>query len=260
MKKLLILIIFFAFSATSFGQKITIDSSFGENGIQYFEDTLNLFYPVIEKDYKNRILILSLNVNNNFVDTTYSLYRYLETGQKDESFGTNGKKLIYINRDNFLQFQILPDNKIIMLELENSVDYGCQYIYKGPITIKRLFENGDIDTTYGDAGTLKIDLDSTIISHVNLTIQSDSMSLVYIDFITCAGSWTHPEPSNGAYIFRINSSGKIDSAYGTNGYIKLDSIGFSNYCGVKTAISNDNNIVLSSCYWNEEDIFSNILT
>lgn len=257
MKHLFTLIIFLSFTTPNIGQKITIDSSFGENGIRFLEDMQNVNFII--KDNKHRLLALQ----NNFNDSIYILNRYLENGEIDETFGLNGKVVVSskseYDRVSFIRIQCQQDDKLIILELDNPIDLGCQYIYEGPITLKRLLENGDIDSTYGDDGSFKIELDSNVISTANITVQNDSSTLVYIDFFSCYAFWPPPPPSFNSYLYKINPEGQIDSVFGDNGVLKLESLGFLNYCEVSTTISHDNKIILGSCYYDQDYSIINIL-
>lgn len=240
MKKLIRVFIFFAFYAPGFGQIITIDSSFGENGVVYFQDTLNFQYTdEIVKDNSNRILFCEDRYSS------HSIYRYFETGEIDKSFGLNGKvSIIPKHGGDDLQIQTQQDNKLIMLELENKIDIGHTYIYKGPITLKRFLENGVIDTTYGDSGFVKIETGSKEISQSQILVQNDSYTLVYIDFY----EWTPPfgpPPILNALIYRINPKGQIDTDFGDNGVLKLESLGF--VTNIAATISQDNKIILNGC-------------
>jgi uncharacterized delta-60 repeat protein len=258
MKNLLSYIIFLAFITPGIGQKITIDSSFGENGVKFLEDIQNVNFII--KDNKHRLLALQ----NNFNDSIFILNRYLENGEIDETFGLSGKVVVSVkseyDRASFIRIQCQQDDKILMLELENAIDLGCQYVYKGPITLKRLLENGDIDTTYGNSGFVKIELDSNLISTANITVQKDSSTLVYRDFFSCQGFWPPPPPSFNSYLYKIDTDGQIDSVFGDNGVVKLELLGFLNYCEVSTTISQDNKIILGSCYYDQDNNTINILT
>jgi uncharacterized delta-60 repeat protein len=187
----------------------TNDNTFGVNGFVSIAQNVNFVYPstAVALQQDGKIVIVGT------VETgpTYKMeaIRINSNGTIDNSFGTNGLKIIDINiSGNAFVVKIQSDNKILVGGWTNEVS-------NANFGLARLLPNGDIDTTFGVNGMTE---------SINGTIGVDS-SILAMDVlpngkIICSGYFY--EINNTFHNFctvRYNSDGSIDTNFGSNGMV-----------------------------------------
>jgi uncharacterized delta-60 repeat protein len=186
----------------------TNDTAFGNNGFVSINQNISCSfnYSSIAIQQDGKIVIAST-----FYGTSdkMGVVRINSNGTIDNSFGTNGLKIIDINiSGNAFVVKIQSDNKILVGGWTNEVS-------NANFGLARLLPNGDIDTTFGVNGMTE---------SINGTIGVDS-SILAMDVlpngkIICSGYFY--EINNTFHNFctvRYNSDGSIDTNFGSNGMV-----------------------------------------
>ncbi len=200
-----------------------IDSTFGNNGMVTENFGLNDFCysTLITSDNKTINAGLCIGI------PAAQLIKYKETGVRDSSFGINGLATgpQYPNPAYFFstyQLGLQNDKKIVAICLVNKYE------------AVRFLPDGKIDSTYGDSGKAKINVNGDPSS---LSLQADDKMVVSGNII-----------ENGRRkicLLRLNTSGYLDSSFGTNGIVttNLDTL---NHSGGETFIQPDGKILLAA--------------
>lgn len=160
----------------------------------------------------------------------YRAARFNQDGSLDSTFGTNG---VYDNditgrHDVPRGYAVQPDGKII---LAGDVEYPGGGRYR--ITLMRITPNGQLDTTFGDAGIWMDDR--------NLT------SNIYRATATPAGKIivTGRDRDLGrSIVFQLNSNGTLDTSFGSGGYLYFPDNGAEKH-GVGVAVDSQGKIVVA---------------
>lgn len=180
-----------------------IDTTFGFNG-QAMVTSLSP-NSHLQKQIDGKLLIIAFH-NGVGADTkTYAdVFRFLPNGQLDLAFGNNGVTTIAnvsSNMDGKNYGLFLQNNKIIFYgEALDDVTFLQHRI------IYRLNENGSIDTTFGNNGSI-----DTQGKFVFLDSQSNFISFNPFSNL----------PSNNAIIEKYNADGQTVSVFGNNGVLTL---------------------------------------
>lgn len=180
-----------------------IDTTFGSNG----EAVVTSLSPnsYLQKQIDGKLLIIAFHLGVGADTKTYAdIFRFLPNGQPDLAFGNNGVATIAnvssdMNGQTYGLF--LHNNKIIFYgeALDNVTFLQHRIIY-------RLNENGSIDTTFGNNGSI-----DTQGKFVFLDSQSNFISF---------NPFTNL-PSNSAIIERYNTDGQPVTVFGNNGVLTL---------------------------------------
>lgn len=160
----------------------------------------------------------------------FPFLNFAQDGVLDNSFGNNG----YVFTDFFgkddspKKIGQQSDNKIIVLgfvEIENSVYTS---------TFTRYNENGDIDLTFGEDGTVFFEYNS-----VNTLLILDDDKMIVSGTL-----------GDEFFLIRYNPDGTIDNSFGNNGVVST-SINYS-WNNVKSVVlTNDNKLIVIGDYDNK---------
>ncbi|MDH6252762.1 putative delta-60 repeat protein [Chryseobacterium sp. H1D6B] len=208
----------------------TLDSSFGNNG----ETVISNYYAGVDsqltKQTDGKLLIYDFNTDGSVI------VRVLPNGQLDTAFGINGVSKIanvYTDFNSYGYGLYLQNNKIIIYGL--STDEQSNF-YK---SIHRLNNDGNIDTTFGNNGSI-----NTMGNFVFLDSQSNIITLISDHSYTNANT-TYP---NGG-LEKYNGNGQPLTSFGNNG-----TLAFTTSPGmVGTAFMDSNNNII--CYNMNNEIF-----
>lgn len=172
----------------------TINTSFGTSGEVSIPYASSGYPSTLKKQADGKLIMLG------FYEDGTAITRILPNGQIDSAFGTNGTaKIPYIgmslNVDNFGFY--IQNNKIIIYgnAFDNNyhlLDYSLVY---------RLHENGSIDQTFGNSGSI-----NTKAKYVFLDNQSNIISLT-------GSSNSYPYGALEKY----DPNGQVFSSFGNNG-------------------------------------------
>jgi uncharacterized delta-60 repeat protein len=195
------------------------DSSFGGKGWLEVPMPGKSFLTDCVVDSQQRIVSLGLEKQNGVYNLWLS--RLFLNGQTDSSFGQFGKKVISLrlNRPQLVNGKLIlmPDQK--MLIVANGMRDGGP---KSKGYLIRLLENGEEDLGFGQNGFLELRFDQSS----NLDNGIFSVILKKEGSILGFGGYSSGlSTGNGAYFFKVNADGKLDSTFGNYGIsAKLNSI------------------------------------
>ncbi len=145
------------------------------------------------------------------------LSQYLPNGTLDTSFGTNGDLVVFPGSDiSFKTLLVLDDEKMITIG-----NYQENGIFT--ILLRKLLENGSIDTSFGTNGETSIQLGNEINLNGAIRVLSNGNFLLQIKFKNINEEWKKG-------LVKLFSDGSIDVSFGTNGILDLQD---ENYCGFK---------------------------
>ncbi len=204
MKKSLLFLFFLAsiFNGTA---QVTLDSSFGNNGIAITTDTLTceIYCMAIQPD--NKIVAAGLSLSLGIYH--FRVARYMPDGTLDISFGTNGiVNTIVNNRDWPHAILLQPDGKIIVAgEYYDGTsttmgNYHCAMV--------RYNSDGSLDNTFGIGGIVTLVINQT---------QDDAIGALalQLDGKIVAGGYAGYQ----ILLARFNTDGSLDNSFGNSGKV-----------------------------------------
>ena len=229
----------------------SIDTSFGTNGKVI--TTLNTSFSdivtkiIIQEDGK----ILAGGFSSREYDSKFAMVRYLPNGAIDTSFGSNGILISNYNSAN-ADSTLQTDGKILMV---GGFDLGV-------FTVLRFYNNGSLDTTFGNNGVVYVlpgtggyggkvliqpdnkivvcgsigDLDNNVLCSTVVRLNPGTLSN---ETFTKTKTVIYPNPTNGNVFF-------------DNSVNQYESVSSYNYLGQKLAtkkldFSNNESFDTSSC-------------
>jgi uncharacterized delta-60 repeat protein len=173
----------------------TLDKSFGNNG-KVSTPGVNFRVTDIAVTDDNKIVLAGANILNQ--NDPYSvLLRYNSNGTPDGSFGNNGAVVTNIRDGQFdisvAGFGVQPDGKILISGVDRSFPIDNSVLGTPTFVLSRYNVNGTIDTTFGDAGSSRVDSIGQF-----FTVQADG------DILSIGGNGI-----DGAILSRYASSGTV---------------------------------------------------
>lgn len=162
----------------------------------------------------------------------FALARYLPDGILDPTFGTGGKTTTdFSGHSDYIYSRpaITADGKIVvaggagaMLPIGNTVDTD--------IGVARYLANGNIDSSFGDSGRLRIDFAGFFDWGNAVAVDSQSR-------ILAAGGTTDPITHNYQFaVVRLTPQGALDNTFGGDGKVTVD---FAPLNGIDRDYAND---------------------
>jgi uncharacterized delta-60 repeat protein len=223
----------------SFGQTVSIDSSYVVNGINKLEiaagsDDQSLL-SAVQPD--NKVLICGATYSQSLNNTYPFVSRYLPNGDLDSAFNSTGINIVSSLATCFPYSMVLQDDGKIVL--------AGQHYSQGNVRgiVIRFNENGSLDSTFNQIGYNDISYSSKDYYGRTVTIQGDKIILA---------GYIHKSNTNyDFFATRFLSNGIIDSTFGINGVVKKDFGGVDVCRGV--TVQPDNKIILTGY---EENSFS----
>lgn len=210
MKRLLLVLIL---TTTGYTQSLVLDSTFGTNGFTTSSET-NLsegIYDIALQSDGKIIANLNYRLPDDLTERNNSvLIRYNQNGSIDSNFGNNGK--YYFNNNTYFEnrsyFKVLNNDKIIVIYTNGTSNEE--------IFLTRLNSNGTLDTSFGQSGiinvsSLQFDFDSAPLC---LFVQPDNKILV--GGVAFVGNYYD------AGVVRFNENGQVDTSFGNNGLVTID--------------------------------------
>lgn len=202
-----------------YSQNIMLDNNFGTNG---YSDSFNIWWN------SDTIMLPDGKFITGYIQGTSTrqdiyLRRLNQNGTLDDTFDV--KRFDIGNRDELLRKMVLVNNKIILSgRVRNN---GLVF----DLFVGRSNFDGNIDNNFGTNGFITISLGASQNQNVIDLVGDDNGNIYLL-------------ASNGDfYLFKINSTGVMDSSFGVNGKLLLSSDG-SNYGFNKVYIQNDGKIIL----------------
>ena len=226
------------FCIKNFGQAGALDLSFGSYGrnSSCHIDTMLQNYSAFQSSGK------TVNLGNEY-NTLKGIYlvRYDSNGLLDTNFGTNGIvgdsqiPLFYQGAANPSGLVILPDNKILILAVGNSMANNN--------FIVRLTPDGALDTTFNGTGYINFGIGSGLYYDHGLTMQLQPDGKILV------GGKSEAPVGEYYTLVRFNSNGTFDSNFGTNGIVHTQL--FSGQSGIKSIVVLPNGKILTGGYCND---------
>lgn len=209
MKKTLLSISIFSFlfSAVAYAQDGTLDPSFGGNGAVTtdFGGQTDQSFSVIEQS-DGKIVAFGFSDYGNY----QSLARYLPNGDLDTSFGTNGKVINDFNNDpGFIWYGS------VVQQADQKLVTGATHRLPGSnndFFLARYLTNGDLDTSFGNNGT--------VMAHYGVDILSGIA--VLSDGNIIAGGWSTVGNSDHVLLAKYLPNGDPDTSFGVDGIVATD--------------------------------------
>jgi uncharacterized delta-60 repeat protein len=135
--------------------------------------------------------------------------RLLSAGDLDTTFGNGGKVLNLANID------VRADVNDTAIQADSRIVASVALLQESAFGVRRYFNNGTLDTSFGTAGTAVIDLPKGPISEnvalgVTVAMQSDGKILV--------GGRSNDQFT----LIRLTSSGKLDTTFSNDGIVTTD--------------------------------------
>ncbi|MBL0341106.1 MAG: T9SS type A sorting domain-containing protein [Bacteroidetes bacterium] len=195
----------------------SIDSTFGTNGFSLPEiSTGDDFAYAMAEQIDHKIVIAGTAVDANFRNAP-CVMRMEEDGAIDSTFGTNGVAYIPISEtDNELTSVVIqPDGKILVSgHIDNGLTSGGQFDFD--VLVARFNTDGTADITFGNNGV--------VITAVSTNYIDDAfgMQLTSNGGIIVVGFTTQPNFSYDAIVLQYDSTGSLDTTFGTNGITIFD--------------------------------------
>jgi uncharacterized delta-60 repeat protein len=218
MKKLFFILI----TNVVFGQAVSIDPTFGVNGVAVTANTLEMFSFAYDKD--GNIISIGQCCLSSVYQT--AITKHNSDGILDTSFGTNGVVIVNdIPFNQMFSIAIQSDNKILVggYYINSSGRYGL---------LSRYLLNGTLDATFGLNGHLFLDTIPDFTSVYSIIILSDNS-------IILAGQ--HHNQIN-AKLIKVTSNGSIENSFGSNGVKNLNDTNFNFFLN-KSILLSDNTIL-----------------
>lgn len=214
-KNYLLLLLFSIFTLNVFSQNLTLDNSFGTNGIFLMNENSKLWdVSKLIKNDDGSIILSTQRINGgNLVENV--VVKLTQSGTVDYSFGQNGYQILNVIIDNGLAAKKQNDGKLVF--------FGGQNNSK----IIRLLPNGQFDSTFGTNGEVLLPSTSSDFNFDNNTLvfQNDKILIV-----------KRKSGMSVKSIVRYNNDGTLDTTFGVNGAIE-------NVNSNKIFIDSFNNIV-----------------
>jgi uncharacterized delta-60 repeat protein len=210
MKKILLVLLF---TTTAYTQSLVFDSSFGTNGYTIASET-NLTEAIYEIGLQSNgkiIANLTYEVSNGSTERSNSvLIRYNLNGSVDTSFGSNGRYYFNNNayQENKCYFKVLNNDKIVALYINGTTNEE--------VFLTRLNSNGTLDTSFGLNGIVNLSATQPVfdIEPYCLFIQPNNKILF--------GGRTFNGNSLDGVLGRLNEDGQVDTTFGNNGLVSID--------------------------------------
>lgn len=162
----------------------------------------NKFSTILEIPIMNKLYILLVLM----VSTVFS---YAQSGVLDTSFGNNGIVTTVISgTGNFGHTSVVqPDGKIIV-----AGEAGESSTYK--VAIARYNTDGTLDSSFGNSGTLLVQVGSARSYARNIALQPDGKIVI--------GAYTYDDIASDFAVVRLKADGMPDNSFGNNGVTIAD--------------------------------------
>lgn len=186
----------------------SLDMTFATNGIFTYSlnAEANVFDVLIKEDGK----ILMVGSTTDYNDYRILLIQLNENGSLDGTFGVGGvvvQKVSPITAGFFEDFGTsvaMQDNKILVAGSLKTLDYN-----NAPMVV-RFNENGELDTTFGDAGVATIPVTESENVFDAILVQDDGK-------IVASGHYAVDLLQFAMLVVRFMPDGTLDATFGNNG-------------------------------------------
>lgn len=214
----------------------TLDSTFASNGVQILTPSTGFdnAYSVVLLDDGKMLIGGASEIGGGSWDVC--VYRLNQDGSIDSTFATDGFAFAdYMGYNQYVRKMIrLENGKLLFaggIEDDN---------FQVDVFATQLNEDGTVDTTFGDNGTMVIHVDDGE-DIANAAVEQPDGKIILVGNTQLPGFVY----SNSVAI-RLNMNGSIDEGYGNNGIVIVD-VGFD-YESANAAMLTDDGGVLATGY------------
>lgn len=209
------------------------DTTFGTNGVVQtaFDGSPQSIGTCIAVQPDGKLVMGGYTQTSSVLPFNFGVVRYMPNGTLDPTFGTGGKiatDIISTDSDQATDVLVQPDGKIVLAGCAGTNTVGL-------MTAVRYLPNGTLDTSFADNGILQIPNSASVFFN-SVALQTD-------------GKLVFGGGGNGVFaIYRYNSDGTADTAFGNNGFVD----GMGNYAS-KVLIQPNQKIVIGGSYIDESN-------
>ncbi len=217
------------FALSRYNSNGSLDNTFGTDGritTDFSNNTDQGFEVAIQPD--NKIVLAGYSHNGS--QYNFALARYNSNGLLDNTFGTNGRVTTDFsnNTDAAWCLALQPDNKILLAgqaSISGTNNFG----------LVRYDTSGNLDLSFGTNGRVTTDFSNDSDVPQSVVVQLDGKIIL--------GGYAFTSGTNNFALARYDTSGNLDSSFGTNGRVTTD---FSNNSdiGYLVALQPDGKIIL----------------
>lgn len=212
MKSVHILLLLISFSCKAQTWDGLIDSSFGINGATFanFANGSNGLSFKFDS-HKN---IIASGQYLGAVNYDFAAMKFDSLGNIDTTFAANGKFIYSFGLDDYANSLLVQnDDKIILGGVSSWWDgFNVNSIFN-QFSLVRLYNNGTIDSTFGNNGKFELDFDPIDCGAVAMSLQSDGK-------IIAVGKYYNGS-SLQIIAIRLTQSGNLDLSFGNGGITKI---------------------------------------
>ncbi len=193
--------IFSLFTTILFAQAGQIDSTFGTDGHVFLPDVQ--LFNLLDLEDQSAIV---LGIEDQVLSSQTNLYRIRYDGSQDLSFGINGQVTFDTSMD-FVGLNVAPFDADRFLVYGSNSELDTMS-YTG--SIFRYFNNGIIDTTFGDAGVVQFPINADLDYAAGLFVLDDDKIVVSYNI------W-----QESIVLRRFLPDGSVDMSFGDSGIAEL---------------------------------------
>jgi uncharacterized delta-60 repeat protein len=188
----------------------TLDLTFGNDGLTLFYagDAFNSYSHV---SISNDDSIIAAGDFGGWGEKDFLVSKFLPNGDLDLNFGNDGHAFIDFsgNDDRLYQMKLLEDSKILTLGMSI---IGPNYV----MVMARHLPNGELDTTFGNNGQIILDYNNGYFESLSFDLQDDHSIIIAV------GNQDGNDPTK-LKVFRLSANGILDTSFGTDGFIEIES-------------------------------------
>ncbi len=229
------------FVATRYNQDGTIDATFGNNGVSLISIGITSFTATaecVEILDDGKIIIAGYTIGTDSDD--FALTRLNSDGIIDSTFGIDGRVITPFDdqQDYLAAIAIQSDGKIIAVGNELG---GNASTHDG--LVARYLPDGELDSSFGNEGTIRQDGYGGIDAFYDVTIQNDGK-------IIALGYTSNTNPyGKESFLVRYNVNGSLDTSFGgtgiVTGRVPFPDGSIKPIIGYNVAIQNDGKILIA---------------
>ncbi len=232
----------------------SLDTTFSGDG--YLEwDILNRGYRgksiAVQSDGKIIVAGWGEHVNPGYEDMR--MWRYNSDGTADTSFGSSGRVYSYRpgggTGDTFgEEVQIQSDGKILVTGYTETTSSDFDMV------VWRYTSSGALDTTFNTTGYYIFDSGNGSDYGRSMQVQSDGKYVI-------TGTMRDSRPYNSLAIWRLTSSGALDTTFNTTGYVAYyDAVDIKAAFGRSIKVQSDGKYLIAGNSYNHDAIQKNYMT
>lgn len=189
-------------------QNLSLETDFGSGGIKKISTDGSELDLIRHIDLNDNSFLLYSKIYDNDTSKANVIYKINTDGTFDSSFGVNGKLTLPNYFGSFFVYQQNPD-KLIVFFTRTLSSFSTEG--ERERVIMRYDANGNLDSTFGQNGEIKIAIgDSDGSGQSNILVQNDNRILF----------------SDSEKFIQYDVDGNIDRNYGQNGILEETSIGY----------------------------------